>query len=139
MNPELKQAKASIRAFIRMHWNDEKLCAVYAFNRDGKMRYSSGCCCLLGVTAFDRLHQVDTCPFWTPGTAQHHYYEAKALSGALSAEKAYLFLGFYGGEPQRQPRLSAILRAEMRRRERLRRVPERLGLDVATVEELVVR
>ncbi len=136
MNPELKQAKQAIRAFIRMHWSDQKLAEVYAFNRDGKMCYSSGCRCLLGVTASERLHGNADCPYILGQQGRHHYYVAKRLPLAEAAEGAYLYLGFYGNQ---QARLSAILRAEMRRRARLRRAPERLGLDVATVEELVVR
>jgi len=138
MNEQLKQAKASIRAFIQAHWSDEKLCAVYAFNRDGKMLYESGCCCLLGVTLSERLHESSQgmCPFRLGKEDRHHYYIAQELPMAIVAERAYRDLGWNGtrgyySEIRRCNRFSALLRAEMRRREHQRDLlPERLGLDV---------
>ncbi len=136
MNPELKLAKQTIRAFIRMHWSDQKLCEVYAFNRDGKMWYSSGCHCLLGVTSSEQLHGAANCPYTMGQQARHHYYAAKELPLALVAEQAYLSIG--ANDHTRRRLLSAILRAEMRRRAHVRSVepiPERLGLDVGELQE----
>ncbi len=120
MKQDLKQSKQAIRAFIRAHWSDEKLCAVFAFNLDGKMSYSDSCGCIRGVTLADTLHtEHELHIYHRPGTPREqlmHYSEAGNLPGAWAAEFAYGRLGPY---ELAQRRLSAILRAEMRRRERL--------------------
>ncbi len=126
MNQTLKQSKQAIRAFIRMHWSDQKLTEVYAFNRDGKMHWNDYCGCLLGVTLSQILHtRQSICPDWAPGS---HYTRAKlSLPRAATLEEAYWYLGdgcYIRGnvcdDALAQRRLSAILRAEMRRRERVR-------------------
>ena len=132
----LSQAKQEIRNFIRTYWSDQKLAEVYAFNADGKMRYHSTCCCFLGVTQSEVLHQ--TCPL---GMEPIHYLFVKEnYAGAKRAEGAYAMLGWpsswlisgdrddvlgFGYETIRRRRLSPILRAEMRLRSRLfKEVPE---------------
>src|SRR6266568_3714019 len=144
MNPTLKQSalranKQAIRAFIRAHWNDQKLTEVYAFNRDGKMSALDGCSCIRGVTFSDTLHQLD---FTRPIASTHdpfHYSKTTALSGATQAEYAYIHLAgvLSSRDPSsipalRQRRLSAILRAEMRRRDRM--AGPRSGLNAEPAE-----
>jgi hypothetical protein len=127
---ELRKAKHDIRAFIRMHWDDEKLAAVYAFNQDGKMDLHNACSCVLGVTLAATLHHERCGPLFT----DMHYSVAKFLPGAREAEMGYVkfrsccvegrTVDEWPGIAQR--RLSAILRAEMRRRSRvaLQSMPE---------------
>ncbi len=121
MNMTLRECKKAIRSFIRQHWDDQRLAEVYAFNRDGRMDEMNTCSCLIGCTLPACLHM---------NCDGRHYLDAKALPGAISAELAYMMLGWKGirivplcGEepPIRQRRLSAILRGELRRRDRIRR------------------
>ncbi len=112
MSPVLKQSKHDIRIFIRA-WPTQKLAEVYAFNQDGHMRYLGPC--LLHVTLCDSLQAAS----WPACKL------AYALKGGWEAEQGYRLLGdpWLGSElaePIRQRRLSAILRAEMRRRDRAR-------------------
>jgi hypothetical protein len=123
----LQQAKRDIRWFIRQYWSDQKLAEVYAFNTDGKMSWLDSCGCIRGVTLSETLHSQ-------PCLAEEdHYSLTGAFPGARIAEAAYLRLHFYECDDilrrervslvkQRsalaQRRLSAILRAELRRRAR---------------------
>ncbi len=119
----LRECKQAIRSFIRQHWDDQRLASVYAFNRDGRMDEMNTCSCLIGCTLPACLHTGHECD-------ESHYMNAKALSGATEAELAYMMLRWKGmhifpaydeelGIQQR--RLSAILRGEIRRRDRIRR------------------
>lgn len=119
-----------IQTFIARYWSDQKLAEVYAFNEDGKMRYVDPCACFLGVTLANTLHtNRDKC-------SGSHYVNATRLEGARAAEAEYLSLDFdlmtfilaigmgldRACERTQQKRLAVILRAEMQRREQLRRV-----------------
>ena len=110
----LKEEKQAIRNFVRANWTDQKLAEVYAFNRDGKMHPQKACNCLLGVTLSENLHDNND-GFTCPGG---HYSAAECLNHAWLAEKAYMNWMFFCEEPLGlcQRRLSAILRAEMKRR-----------------------
>lgn len=119
----LQDAKILIRRFIQMHWSDQKLAEVYAFNRDGKMRYDDACGCIRGVTLSDTLHTEED----KPCCPSDHYVDTVHMEGAREAERGYLRLHRFTWAPDQpefeglaQRRLSAILRAEMRRRERAR-------------------
>ena len=129
MTEELKWAKQGIREWIG-EFSDQRLAEVYAFNADGKMRYNDGCACLMGVTLAQRLHVCmanSCCPESDFGLCTH-YGAASHMYGASFAETAYYALGhgdYRGCKPKpymnkhlRQRRLSPILRAEMRRRDR---------------------
>lgn len=114
----LLPAKRAIRVFIRAHWPDQKLAEVYAFNRDGKMSYLDSCCCILGVTLADTLHN-------SAG-------KGRLLANSELVEYSYLVLTFrrFPSNVEKsnalaQRRLSAILRAEMRRRDKLRQAAVR--------------
>jgi hypothetical protein len=147
----LKQAKVAIRSWIQTHFSDQRLAEVYAFNRDGKMKYEDPCGCLLGVTLAKQLHN---CPEYGPcietvlpapscsgvicfdetavfdNALVLHYDQAVELQNARVAEFAYDRLGFWNDDEcfldeeengdLRQRRMSAIVRAEIRRRDRLR-------------------
>ena len=135
---ELRSSKQVVREWVRGNFSDEKLAGVAAFNADGKMTFRNPCGCLMGVTYSDRLHVDQECN-------RKHYWRARRqdlsqtrrlaawfpASRIGKAEKAYNFLGLsaalnscFGDDELRRRRFSAILRAEMRRRERLRLVSE---------------
>ncbi len=114
----LREVKQSIRSFVREYWDDQKLAEVYAFNRDGKMFFHDPCGCILGVTYSSSLHTK-----YIKCKDDEHYLKARYLLGAEEVEASYLNLGRFAIinanlDSLRQRRLSAILRAEMRRRER---------------------
>ena len=130
---ELRKSKQIIREWVRTHFSNQQLASVVAFNADGKMGFRHPCGCLMGVTYSDRLHAGHDC-------RQEHYWLARredlaqtgrlaalfSPSGMGKAEKAYIFLGFtpafrncFGDDEVRRRRFSALLRAEMRCRERL--------------------
>ena len=130
---ELRKSKQTVREWVRAHFSDQKLASVVAFNADGGMTFRNACGCLMGVTYSDRLHLDEACN-------REHYWLARrqdlaqtrrfaALFPALrigKTEKAYNFLGFspkfsscFGDDQLRRRRFSALLRAEMRRRDRL--------------------
>jgi len=129
---ELKGSKQIVRAWVRANFDDQRLASVAAFNADGNMTFRNPCGCLLGVTYSDPLHAGHGCD-------REHYWTARrqdlARKGPLApffpasrigkAEKAYNFLGFsrefsscFGDDEIRRRRFSALLRAEMRLRER---------------------
>ncbi len=113
INMTLRECKQAIRSFIRQHWDDQRLASVYAFNRDGKMTYYDPCGCLIGVSLSDVLHEEDE-----DFQCGDHYLRAQHLAGAVEAEMAYCGLASFG---ERHTLLSPILRAEIKRRDRVRR------------------
>lgn len=115
----LREARQAIRSFIR-GWSDQKVAEVYAFNRDRKMRFEDSCGCIRGVTLSDVLHDGNSV------CNMDHYDATRAIVGASEAECGYGVLGrhrvpaWLDNFGARRIRLSAILRAELRRRDRLR-------------------
>ena len=130
---ELRNSKQIVREWVRANFSDQKLASVVAFNADGKMSFRNPCGCLMGVTHSEHLHQDTGCNrehYWQArrqDLAQTRRFAALFLSSRIGkAEKAYNFLGFskkytscFGDDQLRKRRFSALLRAEMRRRERL--------------------
>lgn len=128
----LRQSKQLIRAWVGAKFSDQKLASVTAFNEDGKMSFRSPCACLMGVTYSDGLHTDQNCNhdhYWR--ARRHDLVETSrwarlfSSSGMGRVEKAYLLLGFssecnscFGDDDVRRRRFSALLRAEMRRRDR---------------------
>lgn len=127
---ELRTSKKIVREWVRVHFSDQKLASVVAFNADGKMSFRNPCGCLMGVTHSEPLHVGHNCD-------REHYWMARREDLAQTrrlaalfptsrigkAEKAYNFLGFsrsfsscFGDDQLRRRRFSALLRAEMRRR-----------------------
>jgi hypothetical protein len=53
-----EQAIPIVEQWVRERFSDQKLVDVYAFNEDRRMSYRNACCCLLGVTGADVLHDV---------------------------------------------------------------------------------
>jgi hypothetical protein len=156
----LQQAKQIIRGRIKA-WSDEKLAAIYCFNVDGNMSFFNCCGCLVGVDTSEVPHEACSGPSpfevrpdlaITPTFNAPHYYRAMRYEAyAPILEEAYLILGgsqdgltearsapdvkaFHAG--LRQRRLSAILRAEMRIRDRA--VSFISADDLAAIETLCV-
>ncbi|MCI0526562.1 MAG: hypothetical protein L0Y56_03795, partial [Nitrospira sp.] len=48
----IKHLKAPLRAYMQQHYSDEKLAALLAHARDGKLAYHS-CCCFIGIATAD--------------------------------------------------------------------------------------
>lgn len=109
----MQERKAPIRAFMQTHYTDERLAALLAHAKDGKLSYWS-CCCFLG--AANAPHPLQT---------EDHFYlsqhcmEAFKLSGGGDAHFAYASLGSDGDSGRRRI-LIPMIRAEMKRREKLR-------------------
>jgi hypothetical protein len=129
---ELRHSKQVVREWVRTNFSDQKLAGVVAFNADAKMNFRNPCGCLMGVTHSDRLHEGHDCD-------REHYWQARRQDLAQTrrfaalfpayrlgkAEKAYHFLGYspsysncFGDDALRRRRFGALLRAEMRRRDR---------------------
>jgi hypothetical protein len=129
---ELRHSKQVVREWVRANFSDQKLASVVAFNADAKMNFRNPCGCLMGVTYSARLHEGHDCD-------REHYWQARRQDLAQTrrfaalfpayrlgkAEKAYHFLGYsrvlgscFGDDELRRRRFGALLRAEMRRRDR---------------------
>jgi hypothetical protein len=142
---ELRKSKQVVREWVRANFSDEKLACVAAFNADGKMSFRDPCGCLMGVTYSGHLHTGHDCD-------REHYWRARRqdlsqtrrfaalfpTSRIGKAEKAYSFLGFsnkysscFGDDQVRRRRFGAMLRAEMRRRDRLRSMTPDTPMEVA--------
>jgi hypothetical protein len=138
---QLTTAKAAIRPWLHL-FTDQRLAEVYAFNQDGHMRYNDPCACLCGVFSAKSLHArigAQRCPEARDGFVDFPHYElARRHHEAGCAEAGYYALGVTHGfvlipnsyastatpftphsDALRRVRLSPMLRAEMRRRERL--------------------
>jgi predicted protein tyrosine phosphatase len=111
-NQELSEGKEILRTFMREHYTDERLAMLLEHAQSGRLRFLS-CCCFIGVATAD------------------HYIAARRLSGADDAERAYGHLATTIYDPERDAqrclRLIPIIRAEMRRRDRLARKAENLA------------
>jgi hypothetical protein len=130
---ELRNSKQIVRDWVRFNFSDQRLASVAAFNADGKMSFCNPCGCLMGVTFSEPLHMGHDCDrrhYWLArrqDLAQIRRFAALFPSSRIGkAEKAYNFLGYsaafshcFGDDELRRRRFSALLRAEMRRRDRL--------------------
>ena len=131
-----QERKRAIRAFF-VHYTDERLAALLAHARDGKLQYYS-CCCFVGAATADhalvRDYKLDpSAP--PPGWHVKHYQIAKHLEGAAQAEQAYAWLDDSGSveayresaDVVRQRILIPIIRTEMKRREYARKATQSLS------------
>ncbi len=117
------EKKTAIRAFMQRNYTDERLAQLLAHARDGKLAYFS-CCCFIGVATADHALRGDFgdpfAGFETPGD-NPHYPAAKQLPGAIAAEFAFQSLSTCDYDDSMRRRiLIPIIRAEMRRREKIR-------------------
>ncbi len=122
MGSQLREYKHAIRRFLRTAYTDERLTWLLAHARSGKLAYRS-CCCLVGAATAPHGLQGEIKIF---ESVHPHYLVATGLAGADEAERAYCALGYVANswlslprEGLRRQRLIPMIRAEMRRRERL--------------------
>lgn len=148
---ELHNSKQIVRDWVRQNFSDERLAAVVAFNADGKMSFRNPCGCLMGVTHSEQLHVGQGCNrehYWLArkqDLAQTRRFAALfPISRIGKAERAYNFLGFsasfnncFGDDQLRRRRFSALLRAEMRRRDHL--ASEQTKITAESVFDLQLR
>lgn len=120
----IRELKKPIRAFMQAQYTDERLAQLLCHARDGKLSYAS-CCCFIGVSTADHALQS-----WQedPDVAQPHIRVARSLPLAHVAEVAFRDLvktWWIEGDSDlcRQRILIPMIRAEMKRREKLRAAP----------------
>jgi len=127
MNQTLREHKQVMRSFIREHYTDQRLAEVLAHAQDGKFSYRS-CCCLIGAaTANHPLREEDDY------SDDLHYAKARQLNNAVSAELSYACpSGHFEDSPSDKGRrllIIPILRAEQKRRARLKELHDLLCID----------
>jgi hypothetical protein len=119
MNATLRQNKTLIRNFIRDHYPDDRLAMLLAHAQSGKLHYVS-CCCFIGVLNADHaLNGV--------GIKSSHAVEIRrTVPGAWAAEVAFHNLPKpdFASDKKRVRLLIPMIRAEFRRRDRTKVVPQ---------------
>ena len=120
-----QERKKHIRAFMQAHYTDERLTQLLAHAQDGKLNYTS-CCCFIGIATTDDRLQVDG--FRHESQHSFHYLDAQKLAGSKLAEDSFFYLVRTNGETYIDPPgeirsriLIPMIRAEMKRRENIRR------------------
>jgi hypothetical protein len=125
MNQELKKAKQTVRAFLALHYTDERLAWLLAHARSGLLAFHS-CCCLIGVPTADHALRAAASEIHPCNSGQRHLFGARKLELAREAEDAFELLGLVGlrssrvGDAARRRRVIPVILAEMRRRARAR-------------------
>lgn len=127
---------------MRLHYSDQQLAALLAHARDGKLAYQS-CCCFISIPTADHALRSELNFGKVIGTG--HYQIAMELSGANSAEAAFLYLGEHvvihddwkSDDKVRRRILIPMVLAEMRRRERSRAYV--IGVDAAVGSSYTVK
>ena|SRR5580693_5702485 len=124
----MRELKQPIREFMQNHYSDERLAALLAHARDGKLSYMS-CCCFIGCSNADHALIGGYFSDDTISGSPLHLFDARILPGAFEAEKAYNQLWIKGAFPvdrdaKRRRILIPMIRAEMKRREHIRQQSE---------------
>lgn len=121
--------KQPIRDFMQKHYTDARLAELLAHAQDGKLEFHS-CCCFVGAAT--ATHALKG--YVQGDVGDDHYFESKYLSGAYWAEKAFRHLCPQDADnsqfssptkevsDMRRRVLIPLIRAEMWRRAKLRRV-----------------
>jgi hypothetical protein len=128
-----QERKQALRAFMQMHYTDEKLAALLAHARDGKLMYWS-CCCFIGLHNAPHAYASSM----LSGESQH-FSIAYSLKGGEEANTAYAQLSKNDSDTERRRILIPIIRAEMWRREYARRQAVSPVEKVPEIPELVGR
>ena len=126
---EFREAKQVIRDFMRTHYTDERLAMLLAHAQNGQLAFNS-CCCFVGVTSAQHK-LISTWPVFVGGVyVSHGGPTYTGIAGGREASIAYRclmhgtqtgsFAGLDRNDPQRQRILIPMIKAEMRRREKLR-------------------
>lgn len=118
---EFKEAKSHIRSFMQAHYSDERLAEVLAFCQDGKFGYVS-CCCFIGAANAQHALRENYTPM--EDGSDSHLDQARMLDGGMLAEAAFFHLADEAigidYHATRRRILIPMIRAEMRRRERVK-------------------
>ncbi len=118
---EQQRRKQHIRAFMQVHYTDERLAQILAHAQDGRLAYTS-CCCLIGARTAQHALQGKN-----DNWRQYSGHESPHTTISGHASSAYCDLhnglaGFFGDRDKVRRRiLIPMIRAEMRRRERLKK------------------
>jgi len=121
---ELRGHKQAIRAFLRER-PTEKIAAQLAHAQDGKLSFWS-CCCFVWFYTNSGNHQYED----ARGYSEKHEAPSRRHFSWRGAESAYFSLGVVDRERRR--RIIPILKAELRRRERM--APDGAVLDRGEAE-----
>ncbi len=110
---------------MRVHYTDERLAQLLAHAQDGKLAYNS-CCCFVGIAFWPGDHPFALNMERMGHINPTHESDGKAASGGQKAEDAYNSLWVPGRfeedmDAKRRRILIPMIRAEMRRRERLKK------------------
>lgn len=126
-----RERKNAIRGFMREHYTDERLAQLLAHAQDGKLTFWS-CCCFIGIVTAD--HRLCGSLMQRILADPDHYLVARRLNGAYGAEKAFAALPH--DKLSRIRLLIPIIRAEMRRRDRMRLPVESITIRPSDVVHL---
>jgi hypothetical protein len=136
---DYREIKKHLRSYLRTAYNDERLATLLAHARDEKLSFYS-CCCFIGLpTAKHALKGYIGSGYLT----EPHYQTAKGSYGADMAEYAYCQIGWKlarthaSEEAARRRFLIPLVRAEMKRRELLRKEAQ-MDLPLAYADEVTV-
>jgi hypothetical protein len=116
---ELRGYKQDIRAFLRVAYTDEQLCALLAHAQSGRLVYFS-CCCLIGIPTAKHPLKGKTEYYGYPDHSEvfrgnDEGIASLAFSRLGSDESGYIF-----SDELRRRRIIPIVRAEIHRRDKLR-------------------
>lgn len=133
MNQRLRNNKEILRTFMQDRYTDERLAMLLAHAQSGKLMYAA-CCCFVGtLTANHALRSETNADLYGRvreseyDNTVRHLLHARLLPDALTAERAYCGLGILemgisgaDGDELRRRLLIPMVRAEIRRRDRLK-------------------
>jgi hypothetical protein len=108
-----QERKRIMRSFMQNHYTDERLAMLLAHAQQGKLRYMS-CCCFIGITTAN--HPLQEGISYADG---EHFYRLRNNYGYVTAEIAFQKCAPGRSDEERRRILIPMIRAEMRRRDRL--------------------
>lgn len=133
MKTEFRNHKQAIRAFMQANYSDERLAMLLAHAQEGKLAFDS-CCCFIGIPSAP--HALASNGERAQPEPTHHRVYGNLLRGAREAEKAFNYLGVGKSwsyslmDAKRRRILIPMIRAEMRRRERLVKEQIEFGVEL---------
>jgi len=121
---KLQELKRPIRTFLQIAYTDERLAALLAHAQQGKLAFDS-CCCLLGCSNAPHSLLGKSERASSPNGGLLHHWEVRRLAGyppscANSHPAEIAFSKLPGTFDQRHHILIPVVKAEMRRRDRLK-------------------
>lgn len=112
---KFKEAKVYIRQFMREHYSDERLSWLLAHAQSGRLSYNS-CCCFIGIP--NAPSAALATGIGGESHSSQHYNDVHGRPGYWEAERGFIHLG--SGDRAKRRILIPMIRAEMKRREKLR-------------------